>query len=109
MKKALCVVLVVVMMLSLVACGKTLKGTYKTDEALGSYVAYEFSGSKVTVKTYVLGNLVVTVEGKYEINDNEITFTYAEDEETGDAVTGTQTFEEGDGFIKIGMLTLKKQ
>ena len=51
MKKLMCVLLVVVMMLSLVACGNTLKGTYKSDEKLGSYVQYTFNGDKVTVVT----------------------------------------------------------
>ena len=50
MKKLLCAVLVVVMVLSLAACGKTLKGTYEAeiDAFVLKYTAtYEFSGSKV--------------------------------------------------------------
>ena len=52
MKKLLCAVLVVVMVLSLAACGKKLKGTYEAeiDAFVLKYTAtYEFSGSKVEI------------------------------------------------------------
>ena len=52
MKKLMCVVLVVVMMLSLVACGKKLSGTYEAefDIKIMKYTAsYAFSGSKVEI------------------------------------------------------------
>lgn len=104
MKKVLCAVLVVVMVLSLAACGNKLKGTYKSEEALGSYMQYDFDGDKVTVKIYALTMKVLEVSGTYEINKDgtEITFTYGEGEEIGDAPTGTVSFEKGDGYIKIG-------
>ena len=104
MKKLMCAVLVVVMMLSLVACGNTLKGTYKSEEALGSYMQYTFDGDKVTVVIYALSFKVAEINGTYEINKEgtEITFTYAEGEDTSDAPTGTVTFEKGDDYIKIG-------
>ena len=47
MKKLLCAVLVVVMVLSLAACGTTLKGTYKSEEKFGADVTYTFDGDKV--------------------------------------------------------------
>lgn len=109
MKKLMCAMLVIVMMVSLVACGTKLSGTYETDSVLGSYVSYTFSGSKVTITTYALGTKVTSVEGTYKIDGNEITFTYAEDAETGDALTGTQTFEKTEDGIKIGILTLTKK
>lgn len=111
MKKLLCAVLVVVMVLSLVACGNKLKGTYKTEEVFGSYVSYTFDGSKVTVKTYVLGTKALEFEGTYEINKDgdEITITYGDAEETDDVISGTQTFEKGDGYIKIGTTKLTPQ
>ncbi|MBO7184802.1 MAG: hypothetical protein J6V34_03270 [Oscillospiraceae bacterium] len=110
MKKLMCVVLVVVMMLSLVACGKKLSGTYEAeiDVVLLKYTAtYEFSGSKVTAikKTTVFGSVnTVTLEGTYEIAENddgsmEITLNF----ETSDdhIKSGTFTFEEGEDYIKI--------
>lgn len=109
MKKLLCGVLIVVMMLSLVACGTKLSGTYKTDGNL-LYQAYTFDGNKVTVKTYVAGAKVLEFEGTYEISGDEITITYAEDEETGDALAaGTYEFEKTDDGIKIGKIELTKK
>lgn len=105
MKKLLCAVLVVVMVLSLAACGNKLKGTYKSEEKFGAYVTYTFDGDKVTFAAYApLVGKVMEVSGTYEINKdtNEITFTYGESEDTGDAPTGTVSFEKGDGYIKIG-------
>ena len=113
MKKILCATLVVIMMLSLVACGVQLKGEYRTEEVFGSYVSYTFSGNKVTVKTYVVGVKAVELEGTYEINKdaNEITITYAGDEaeDNEDVVSGTQSFEKGEDYIKIGTLKLNLQ
>lgn len=111
MKKFLCVALVVVMMLSLVACGNKLSGTYKSEGLLESYVSYTFKGSKVTVDTYVVGSKVLTVTGTYKIDGDEITLTYDSKDAEGnkDVVSGTQTFEKGDGYIKIGILKLNKE
>jgi major membrane immunogen (membrane-anchored lipoprotein) len=118
MKKVLCAVLVVVMMLSLVACGKTLKGAYEAeiDLAILKYTAtYEFSGSKVeiTKKTTVLGNVnTATFEGKYEIIENddgsmEITITL--ETEDDQIKSGTYTFAEGEDYIKIGGIQYNKK
>lgn len=111
MKKLMCAVLVVVMVLSLAACGNKLKGTYKTEEVFGSYVSYTFDGNKVTVTTYVLGTKALELEGTYEINKDgdEITITYSDAENTDDVISGTQTFEKGDGYIKIGTTKLTPQ
>lgn len=108
MKKLMCGVLIVVMMLSLVACGTKLSGTYETDGILGSYVSYKFSGGKLTVTTYVLGNVVATVEGTYKIDGDQITITYNTDNDDNEGISGTQSFEKTDDGIKIGVLTLKK-
>lgn len=108
MKKLMCGILVVVMMLSLVACSTKLSGTYKTDSVAGSYVSYTFSGSKVTFTTYVLGTKAIETTGTYKIDGSEITFTWDNGEESKDALSGTQTFEKTDDGIKIGVLTLKK-
>ena len=108
MKRILCIALVAVMLVSLVACGGKLSGTYKTEDILGSYVSYTFKGSKVIVETYVLGTKALKVTGSYKIDGNEITLTYDSKDAEGEknVVSGTQTFEKGDGYIKIGVLKL---
>ena len=98
------------------SCGKTLSGKYtgKLDLLLASYtVTYNFSGSKVTVtKTgEILGQSKTTeITGKYEITENdngmEITFTFETADD--DIKSGTQSFEEGDGYIKIGGVQYNK-
>lgn len=123
MKKLLCGVLIVVMMLSLVACGSKLSGTYVSK---GEYITYEFSGSNVTL---TLKSLIKTIkiEGTYEIKDDKITFNMEEDdsglidiisgiesllkiEGLSDALTnGTHDFEKTDDGIKIGELELTKK
>lgn len=104
MKKVWCVVLVVGMLLSLSACGNKLKGTYKSDEALGSYMLYTFEGNRVTIRAFALTVKVLELQGTYEISADgeEITFSYADGEDTGEAPTGTLSFEKGDGYIGIG-------
>ena len=96
---------------ALVSCGKKLSGEYYMgDKTLTkSYTTYEFSGSKVTVDVYLLGNKVgdQSFEGKYSIKDGEITISWKDAE--GEEQSNTQTFEElEDGSIKIGALTFKK-
>ncbi len=110
MKKMLCGVLVVVMLLSLAACGNKLSGTYSVKNALGE-VSYTFDGDKVVVKTFALGVKVLEVEGTYKIDGDEITLTYGSDDAKGDGnvLSGTQKFVKGDGYIEIGALKLEKQ
>lgn len=110
MKKILCGILVVAMMLTLVACGSKLSGTYSTKNSLGE-VSYTFSGDKVTVKTFALGVKLLEVEGTYKIDGDEITFTYtSKDAEKQDNVfSGTQKFENGKDYIVIGTTKLEKQ
>ena len=105
--------LAVVVCMALVSCGKTLSGEYEAELNYGIgkiSVTYNFKGSKVeaTVKsTNILGQVdSKTVEGKYEINEDEITFTW-EDEADG-VEGGTFTFEETDKGIKIGLVEYKK-
>ena len=98
---------------ALVACGKTLSGAYEAEVNLGvakMNLTYEFKGSKVTATvktTNILGQVeTVSVEGTYEIEDDQITFTW--DKETEGVEGGTFTFEETDNGIKIGVMELKK-
>ena len=119
MKKLLCAILVVVMMLSLVACSKKLSGTYEAeiDIIVMKYTAsYEFSGSKVTAvkkTTTILGTVdTVTLEGTYEIAENsdgtmEITLNFTTSDE--EIKSGTYTFEEGEDYIKIGGIQYTKK
>ncbi len=123
MKKLLCGVLIVVMMLSLVACGNKLSGTYVSK---GEYITYEFSGSNVTL---TVKSLIKTIEmkGTYEIKDDKITINMEEDnsglidiisgvealvgiEGLSDALTsGTHEFEKTDDGIKIDGMELTKK
>lgn len=115
--KILALALVAVMMcMALVSCGKKLSGEYEAlDVDLGIYkanVTYKFEGNKyekTTKQENILGQIdTKTVEGTYEIvtNDDdkmEITLT-EKDAEEGE----TFTFEEGEGYIKIGLMKLNK-
>ena len=103
----------VMLCLCFASCGTSLSGSYEGEvELLGqSYThTYTFKGSKVELETKVtfLGNVKTTVyEGKYEIKDGEITFTWDNEDDT--VKSETKTFEElEDGSIKIGMFTFKK-
>ncbi len=107
--KILALALVAVMLcLSLAACGKKLSGTYSA-EALGTGATYEFKGSKVTITVKALGAEVASVEGKYSIKDDKITFEFESDDEDVEKYDGTFDFEETDDGIKIGVLEYKKK
>ncbi len=112
MKKSIriiAVALVAVMLcLSLAACGKKLSGTYSA-EALGTGATYEFKGSKVTITVKALGAELASVEGKYSIKDDKITFEFESDDEDVDEYDGTFDFEETDDGIKIGLVEYKKK
>ncbi len=110
--KIVAVLMVAIMALTVLAsCGKKLSGEYYMGDKsfTKSYTQYTFSGSKVTVDTYLLGNKVGddSYEAKYSIKDGEITLTW--ENADGEEKSLTQTFEElEDGSIKIGALTYKK-
>ena len=102
---------VVILCVALFSCGKKLSGEYYMGDKniTKSYTTYAFSGSKVTVDVYLLGNKVgdQSFEGKYSIKDGEITITWKDAE--GEEHSNTQTFEEAeDGSIRIGALSFKK-
>ena len=112
--KALALTLMAALLcLALVACAKTLSGAYEAEVNLGITtinLTYEFKGSKVTAtikSTNFLGQVEsVSVDGTYEIAEDEITFTW--DKETDGVEGGTFTFEETDKGIKIGAVEFKK-
>ena len=89
------------------ACGKTLKGEYSAEIA-GTGVTYEFEGKNVTITTKVLGIKALELEGTYKIKDDEITFTFESDEKDAKEYNGTFDFEEGDDYIKIGVVKYEK-
>ena len=116
MKKSIRIIaalaLVLAMCLTLASCGKKLSGTYeaKVDALVASYTAtYEFSGSNVeiTKKAEVLGqSKTTTFEGTYEITgeDDDLEITITLDDEDDDIKSGTFAFEEGEDYIKIGLV-----
>ncbi len=92
-----------ILSISLVSCGG-LSGKYEAS-ILGTGTAYTFKGSKVTVDFMVLG-MSKSVEGKYKIKGDKITFTF--DDEEGEKYAGEFNFEKGDEYIKIGIVEYKK-
>ena len=90
---------------ALVSCGKKLSGEYKT--ALGT-PSFTFKGNKVTLKIDLLIT-ATTIEGKYEIKDDQITFTWeGENADKAEDYSGTLAFAEGDGYITIGGVKYNK-
>ncbi len=96
--------LVIVMLTAVLASCGGPSGTYEA-EVLGQGTSYTFKGSKVTLKVKLLGT-VTSFEGKYKISGDEITFTFEDD----DAKEYNQTlaFEQGDDYVKIGMVKYTK-
>lgn len=121
MKKFTKVIAIVLVLAALVcvfaSCGKKLSGKYtgEVNLVLASYkVTYNFSGSKVTVthttSNFITGSDTTTVEGKYEITENdngmEITFTFEKEDDV--AKSATYSFEEGEDYIKINGIKYTK-
>ena len=106
----------VMLCLALAACGKTISGKYSA-EALGTGATYDFKGSKVTVTYKALGTEVYSVECKYEIKDDKITFDIADESTVTNALAKQviaaleqpQAFSEGENTITIGGATYTLQ
>ena len=116
MKKIISLVLTCVLLIgcvfTLASCSTMLMGKYEAEvEILGQSASttYEFTPFtfKQITKTKILGNIdTETEEGTYKIVENEdgefeITLDF-EDEDVKDI---TATFEQGEGYIKIGLIT----
>ena len=111
-KKFMTTALVMVMLVcSMAACGKSLSGSYESEvELLGQSwnVTYTFKGKNVEAvsKVTILGNVQNTTStGTYELVENadgtmEITIDF--ENETDLFKDGTFTFEEAEEYIKIG-------
>ena len=110
--KFIIVTLVMVMMVcSMAACGKSVSGSYESElEFFGQSwnVTYTFKGKNVeaTSKVTILGNVENTTStGTYELVENadgtmEITFDFVDETEL--FKDGTYTFAQGESYIKIG-------
>lgn len=116
--KVLSLVMVAAMLcITLASCGKTLSGEYENDATVlntGVVTTYEFSGKKVTltVETKAAGATVgdpLVVEGKYSIEDDKITFEFESDDEDAKKYNQTVDFEEGEDYIKIGIVKFEKK
>ena len=109
-------VVMVLLMVTLVfaSCGKTLKGKYAS-EFMGTGSTLEFSGKNITITYKLAGAELASVEGTYEIKDNDegktvIVFTFGDDDASKysgefDFSEGT---EDGKSYIKIGGVQYKK-
>ena len=122
--KALSLTLVLAMLaLSLAACGnKTLSGKYVSDDidfVVGTYSAsYEFEGNKVTIVKDVDMRVgqdpdPITFNGTYEIveeddGDLKIKLTLDGAEEDEHIKAGTYALEQGEDYIKIGLIKYTK-
>ncbi len=115
MKKSIRILAVVMAVLTLclvlAGCGKTLSGEYSADGGIFGETTYSFKGKKVEISYKSILGTVNTVEGEYKIEDDKITFTFADDEENEDAkeFSGSFAFEETDDGIKIGVIEYKKK
>lgn len=100
------------------SCGKTISGTYEAeiDVVVMKYTAsYDFSGSKVNItkKTTTILGTVDTTEfaGTYEIAENDdgtMEITISLETEDDQIKSGTYAFEEGEDYIKIGIVQYNK-
>ena len=106
--KAMAMALALVTVICLLAsCGTKLSGTYEA-KALGTGASFTFKGSSVTIKLSVIGFSGDGVEGKYEIKDDQITFTFESDDSSVKEYNGTFDFEKGEDYIKIGVVKYTK-
>ena len=106
MKKIIALVLVAVMLtMTLVSCGG-VSGTYSA-ELIGSGVELEFKGSKVSARFKVLGMYGDPIEGKFKVKGDKITITFDDGDKKTEEISGTHSFEKGDDYIKIGVVTYK--
>ena len=111
MKKFTKVIALVLVLSTLVcvfaSCGKKLSGKYEAT-AFGTGTCLTFKGGKVSAQFKLLGSYGDAVEGKYQIKDGQITITFEGDDKDAKALEGTFDFEEGDNYIKIGLIKYTK-
>lgn len=96
----LAAVLMVVVLLSAVACTKRLSGSYVSSEILGT--TYTFDGDKVTVSS----DLGIALTGTYKIEKDTISITYTV---LSISSTNTLSFEKkGNSIFLDGVEYVKK-
>lgn len=101
-KKAAAALLVLVLLASLLTgCAKTLNATYKSTGALGGSLTFD-KDNKVTGELFG-----ITLDGEYEIKDDEITFKYST--VLGLGTTLTKSFEKKGDSIWIDGTEFVKQ
>ncbi|MBP3321989.1 MAG: hypothetical protein J6M12_06515 [Clostridia bacterium] len=108
----------IVLCLCLASCGGGLNGEYESKVGSLGLIrkTVKFDGDNVTVKYLVSDLAVVTVEGTYTIEDDKITFNFSnkdgaehkDAEEYLETLRGELSFEQGDGYVKIGGVTYTK-
>lgn len=108
--RILAMALVVVMLcVSLAACGKILMGEYVADMGLGKIkMDFKFNTVEITVEAF---GESATAEAEYEIKDDKITFSMTDEaeDELGMDFGGDAKFEKTDDGIKIDGVEFKKQ
>ena len=103
--------LAVIVCMAVASCGKTLSGKYEADAVIAK-VELEFKGNKVIIIPSAFGVSSDAIEGTYKIKDDKITITFdgdAEEEAEEYDLSGTLDFEEGDDYIKIGLIKYTKK
>ena len=91
--------------LAFAACGTKLNGKYESEEVMGGKVVLEFDGEDVTYTIIIASKEVASLEATYEIEDDQITFKFAEDEDNKtlleEVVDKPVDFEKDGDTIKI--------
>lgn len=119
MKKHILLGILLSVVLSLCGCSSkpTLNGVYKA-ETFASEVTYEFDKDmNVKFKFIIGGYVAISKSGTYEISEDEaqITFTFEESEDDVNmlpdsmtSLSGSFTFDEGEGYVQIGDIQYNK-
>lgn len=113
MKKTIRIVAIamvaVMLCLCLASCGKKLSGKYSADVfGTGTTMTFDGSNVKIAITVPVFGE-VASVDAKYEIKDDKISFDIADEESVSNdlaknVIKSLETpvaFEEGENYIKI--------
>lgn len=107
--KVIALVLALVTLTTVLASCGGLSGKYEAI-SFGTGSVMEFKGSKVIITYKALGEDVGTIEGKYSVKGDVITFEFSTDDIENDLFEDfveklndvEHSFEKGDDFIKIG-------
>lgn len=95
------------------SCAPTISGTYyQGDKKITkTYVEFSFSGKNVTIKSFVLGEALWETKATYSLNKEktQITIEVSDDaKDSAKAYSGEFSFEEGEDYIKIGIIKYSK-